>query len=404
MKASTPIFKILSAALLAAVVIYFAVQGYQYFSDPINTTLVYLSVEEETVDVNGYLIRDEETFRSDAGTLSHSLSEGERVGRNQTMAVAYPDSGALNRVEQLNALQLQLEQLSFSLVSYLDPDAALKLDSSITSDLLSLRRMVASGEYSRAEEEVASLKGAILKRDYTSASQEEIEAAIKDTETQISQLENSLNGNAITAPEGGIYSAACDGYESVLTPELLDELIPSTLDGVKPVESDSAANVGKLIYGDTWYYAANITDAQAEQLGGRSSVTLRLAKGLDEDMTMKVVSISRSENGKRTLLLSSDKYIAQTTQLRHQMGTLVLRTYEGLRMPSNALRVSEDGVTGVYCLLGVRAKFKPVQVVFQGDGYMLVKAVADDSESSMLRRGDQVIVTAAELYDGKVVG
>lgn len=404
MKASTPIFKILSAALLAAVVIYFAVQGYQYFSDPINTTLVYLSVEEETVDVNGYLIRDEETFRSDAGTLSHSLSEGERVGRNQTMAVAYPDSGALNRVEQLNALQLQLEQLSFSLVSYLDPDAALKLDSSITSDLLSLRRMVASGEYSRAEEEVASLKGAILKRDYTSASQEEIEAAIKDTETQISQLENSLNGTAITAPEGGIYSAACDGYESVLTPELLDELIPSTLDGVKPVESDSAANVGKLIYGDTWYYAANITDAQAEQLGGRSSVTLRLAKGLDEDMTMKVVSISRSENGKRTLLLSSDKYIAQTTQLRHQMGTLVLRTYEGLRMPSNALRVSEDGVTGVYCLLGVRAKFKPVQVVFQGDGYMLVKAVADDSESSMLRRGDQVIVTAAELYDGKVVG
>ena len=404
MKASTPIFKILSAALLAAVVIYFAVQGYQYFSDPINTTLVYLSVEEETVDVNGYLIRDEETFRSDAGTLSHSLSEGERVGRNQTMAVAYPDSGALNRVEQLNALQLQLEQLSFSLVSYLDPDAALKLDSSITSDLLSLRRMVASGEYSRAEEEVASLKGAILKRDYTSASQEEIEAAIKDTETQISQLENSLNGTSITAPEGGIYSAACDGYESVLTPELLDELIPSTLDGVKPVESDSAANVGKLIYGDTWYYAANITDAQAEQLGGRSSVTLRLAKGLDEDMTMKVVSISRSENGKRTLLLSSDKYIARTTQLRHQMGTLVLRTYEGLRMPSNALRVSEDGVTGVYCLLGVRAKFKPVQVVFQGDGYMLVKAVADDSESSMLRRGDQVIVTAAELYDGKVVG
>lgn len=404
MKASTPIFKILSAALLAAVVIYFAVQGYQYFSDPINTTLVYLSVEEETVDVNGYLIRDEETFRSDAGTLSHSLSEGERVGRNQTMAVAYPDSGALNRVEQLNALQLQLEQLSFSLVSYLDPDAALKLDSSITSDLLSLRRMVASGEYSRAEEEVASLKGAILKRDYTSASQEEIEAAIKDTETQISQLENALNGTAITAPEGGIYSAACDGYESVLTPELLDELIPSTLDGVKPVESDSAANVGKLIYGDTWYYAANITDAQAEQLGGRSSVTLRLAKGLDEDMTMKVVSISRSENGKRTLLLSSDKYIARTTQLRHQMGTLVLRTYEGLRMPSNALRVSEDGVTGVYCLLGVRAKFKPVQVVFQGDGYMLVKAVADDSESSMLRRGDQVIVTAAELYDGKVVG
>ena len=53
MKASTPIFKILSIVLLAAVVVYFVVQGYRYVTDPINTTLVYASVEEVTVDING---------------------------------------------------------------------------------------------------------------------------------------------------------------------------------------------------------------------------------------------------------------------------------------------------------------------------------------------------------------
>ena len=116
MKASTPIFKILSIVLLAAVVVYFAVQGYRYVTDPINTTLVYASVEEVTVDINGYLVRDEETFHSDAGTLSHTLSEGERVGRNQVMATAYPDSGTLTRVERLETLELRLEQLSFSLI------------------------------------------------------------------------------------------------------------------------------------------------------------------------------------------------------------------------------------------------------------------------------------------------
>ena len=42
---STPIFKILSAVILTAVVVYFAVQAYRYFSDPINTTLVYTSTE-----------------------------------------------------------------------------------------------------------------------------------------------------------------------------------------------------------------------------------------------------------------------------------------------------------------------------------------------------------------------
>ena len=404
MKAATPIFKLLSVVMLAAVVIYFTVQAYRYFSDPINTTPVYASAEEVVLEVNGYLIRDEETFHSSAGTLGHALSEGERVGKGQTMATAYSDGGALTRVERLEALKLRQEQLSFSLVSYLDPDAALKLDASINTDILSLRQSVAGGEYSGAEEELSSLKGAILKRDFTSVSQEEIEADIKETEQEISQLEKSLGGTAITAPESGIYSAACDGYETVLTPELLDEdLTPSKLSGIRPV-SNTEANVGKLIYGDTWYYAANITDAQAEALTGRSTVTLRFAKGLTMDLKMTLVRISRSENGQRTLLLKSDKYIAQTTLLRHQAATLLLQTYEGLRVPSNALRVSDDGVAGVYCVLGVRAKFKPVKVVYQGEGYALVTAASAAEDSSLLRQGDQVIVTAAELYDGKVIG
>ena len=404
MKATTSIFKILSVAILVAAVVYFGVQTYRYLTDPINTTVVYASSEESVMEVNGYLIREEETFHSDAGTLGHALSEGERVGKGQTMAVAYADSGALTRVERLEALKLKKEQLSFSLVSYLDPDAALKLDSSINSDILSLRRSVAGGEYGNTEEQLASLKGAILKRDYTSATQEEIEAGIKATEEEIGEMERSLNGRAITAPQSGIYSAACDGYESVLTMDFLtDDLTPGKLGRVRPRSSDNA-NVGKLIYGDAWYYAANITDEQAQQLEGRSTVTLRFAKGLAMDLKMTVVSLSRSENGQRTLVLRSDKYLAQTTLLRHQAATLVLRTYEGLRLPSNALRVNEEGVSGVYCVLGVRAKFKPVRVVYQGEGYALVEAASAVEDSTLLRQGDQVIVTTAQLYDGKVIG
>ena len=307
-------------------------------------------------------------------------------------------------MEQLDALKLRLEQLSFALVSYLDPDAALKLDSSINSGILSLRQAISDGEYSGADEELSALKSAVLKRDYSSASQEEIEADIQETEGAIQELTASLRGQAITAPKSGIYSAACDGYETVLTPDFLqDDLSPSKLSSVKPISSDSA-NVGKLIYSDTWYYAANITEAQAEQLSGRSTVTLRFAKGLNTELRMTIDSISRSENGQRTLVLRSEKYLAQTTLMRHQAATLVLRTYEGLRLPANALRVSDEGVTGVYCLLGVRAKFKPVAVIYQGDGYALVEAASAQEDSSMLRQGDQVIVTTAALYDGKVIG
>ena len=404
MKKTSPLMKILPIAVLAAVLIYFAVQLYNYLSDPVTTTLVTEGQAEDTIPLNGWMVRDEEPLAAQNGTISRVRQEGEHVGVGQILARVYANDGALQTVSQIETLQLQLQQLQFALISYLDPDAALKLDSTINSGILTLRQSIAGGEYSGADEEVSALKSAVLKRDFTSSSQEEIEAEIKATEQSISDLESSLNGTAITAPEAGIYSAACDGYESVLTLDFLkDDLTYSKLNSVKPVSSDSA-NVGKLIYGDTWYYAASITDAQAEQLEGRSTVTVRFAKGLNIDLRMTIDSISRSENGHRVLLLHSEKYIAQTTLMRHQSATLVLRTYEGLRLPSNALRVNEEGVTGVYCRLGVRAKFKPVKVVYQGDGYVLTEAVSAEDGSSMLRQGDEVIVTSADLSDGKVIG
>lgn len=48
------------------------------------------------------------------------------------------------------------------------------------------------------------------------------------------------------------------------------------------------------------------------------------------------------------------------------------------------------------------ARFKPVKVVYSGDDYALV-AADSEKESLRLRSGDEVIITANHLYDGKVV-
>ena len=75
---------------------------------------------------------------------------------------------------------------------------------------------------------------------------------------EIDSLQAGLTGAAnITAPGRGPTSAVCDGYESVLTPAGLGDLTPSALD--KLAARENTANVGKLIYGNTWYYAAAVT-------------------------------------------------------------------------------------------------------------------------------------------------
>lgn len=401
MKQSIPLFRILSMALLAGVLLFFSVQLYQYFSDPLTISPVYAARTEETITADGWIVRDEEVFHAE-GSLIHYFSEGERVGVGQILATAYSSSGALETVRKLEDCELRLEQLEFALSSYLDPDAALKLDGDITESLLTLRGDLAEGDYTTASENISRLKSNILKRSHSYSSAPEIQAAINAVEDEMWSLRNSLSGATnLWAQRGGTYSAVCDGYETVLRPDMLTQLSPAMLRSIKP--QSAPADVGKLIYGDTWYYAVNLSEDEVARLGDSGVATLRMSKGLEKEITVRIQSVSAVENGKQTVVFSCDKYLAQVTQLRHQSADLVLETYSGLHIPANALRMDKQGRTGVYCLVGFIAEFKPVDVVYQGDGYTLVCADEEATGGRILRAGDEVIVTTADLYDGKIV-
>ena len=402
MKKISPLMRILPFAVLAAVLVYFAVQLYNYLSDPVTTTLVTEGQAEDTIALNGWLVRDEEVLPAQSGTLSRVQQEGQRVGVGQVLAMVYANDSALQTVSQIETLELQLQQLQFALTSYLDPDAALKLDTSITGNILTLRQSLTGGDYTAAESDIAQLKAAVLKRDHPYTSQEEIQTEIKSVEGQISSLKASLSGAAaVTAKAAGTYSAVCDGYETVLTTTFLETVTPGALARLQPAGEQSS--MGKLIYGDSWYYVVTLTEEQAAYLKGQGSVTLRFAKGFDQNIRMQVEAVSEPENGQAAVTLSCRRYLAQTTLLRHQAADVILRTYEGLRVPSNALRVSEEGVTGVYCLDGVTASFRPVAVLYQGQGYALVRPADGTSDTRTLRVGDEVIATAGQLHDGKVI-
>lgn len=404
MKSTSSMFRILSIAVLCAVALYFGIQIYTYLNDPLANTVVYPAQAEDSVQADGMIIRDEENFHLGSGILVHQLREGERVGTNQVIATAYNSAGALDTVKAIEEKELQLEQLEFALHSYLDPDAALKLDGAINDSLLTLRSDVADGNYTTASENISNLKGNILKRSHSYSSGTEIQKEITSVQKEIRKLKGSLSdATVVKAERSGTYSAVCDGYESVLTPDFLEGLLPSKLKSVRP--GNDEGDVGKLVYGDTWYYAANLSEEEAALFHKGDSVTLRFAKGLELDAPARVYSISPAENGQCTVVWSSTAYMSQVAQLRSIQAEVIRHSYHGLRVPATALRLDENqkGQGGVYCLVGMKARFKPVDVVYNGDGYTLVRASEDATGSDVLRAGDEVIVTASELYDGKVV-
>lgn len=398
---STPIFKILSLAVLVAVVTLLGIEGYRYFHRSVSVSVAYTGQVTDSLSVTGWVVRQETPLPDTSGTLLRQVQEGEKVHAGQTVAMAYASKSALEVVSRLEDTELKLQQLQFARSSFLDSDAALKVDSDISDSILRLHIATADGDYATATQEMSAMKTAVLKRSYSYESLEQIDQAIAQTRSDISSLQNQLSGaTSVKTAVAGVYSGSTDGSEKALTPDFLTDVTPARLDALST--GSAVKSAGKIITDNTWYFAANIPAQQARELQVGQEVTLRLSKGLQQDTPAYVQSISAEEDGQVAVVLSCTRYISQVTLLRHQQGEILLREYKGLRVPSAALRMDEDGSLQLFCRLGAYVYSKPVDLVYRGDGFCLVRSAQGAADERILRQGDLVISTARALTDGMI--
>ena len=342
------------------------------------------------------------------------------------MASVYADQSSLDRQTEIGALEARIEQLQYAQDAAGSSEVSRKLDSQIMQNILEYRKCLAEDRLAKAENCGGQLRALVLKRDYTYSENEDFSGQIQELQGRLKELKAQTAGSVqtITAPASGLYSAVVDGYETVLTPESLTDMTPSKLNTVR-ADSAVSSGVGKLILGDSWYYAAVMSAADAEELkeeadalqGGGKSLILRFAKNVERDLPVTVSHIGPEENGRCVVVFEGKTYLSQLTLLRQQSAQVIWDSAEGIRVPKEALRIdtrtteNEDGtttesrVTGVYCVVGMEARFKPVEVLYNGSSFLLVRANAPaDKEKLRLRPGDEVIITANDLYDGKVIG
>jgi len=416
MKQSSLGTKLFMVILTLGVLTYFGIQGYRYFSDPLTTTMAYAYEVEEGVELSGYVVRREQVLTDDTGGLLRlQRSEGQRVSVGGNVATVYADQASLDRQNEIQSLQSRIEQLQYAQAASLDSEASLKLDSQITQTILDYRRGLASGRMQEAEKQGSELRSLILKRDYTYSDTQDLTGQIEALKAEVKTLQSQSEGSVrrVNSPVSGLYSAVVDGYETVLTPEALAEMTPSQLKAVKK-DSAVASKVGKVILGDYWYYVAAMKTEEAEMLSEAESLALQFAKSVERELEVTVESIGPEENGKVVVVLRGSSYLQELTLLRAQSAKIVCKTYSGIRVPKEALRAAhtlqnEDGTyttndkLGLYCIVGMEARFKPVEVLYNGDGFILVQSLESNSEARRLRSGDTVIISAGDLFDGKVI-
>ncbi len=394
--------KLILWIFLAAVVCYFGYYIFRTIYAPLVTTTA-IEYEAGTGSyTTGFVVRDESVVSSRYDITNLVVAEGERVSRGQILATGYLNADAQERQMQIESLENQLEQLQYAASYSNDAAGQALLDAEIQTQLINMSRNVARRDLNSARDSSAALKGLTLRRMSAMDDEDTLSERIEELQEQLSQLNtvSSIDTTVVTANRSGYFSGTVDGYETVLTVDVLGKLTVDSFNALSPLDVDKSA-VGKIMNGDTWYYVTVVPSGELEGMAVGDKVPITFTSQFYNSLSMTISRIGKDENGSRVLVLSCSYYMQDVTLLRQQSADVVFTSYTGLRVPKEAIRVNENAQAGVYVLEGNNAVWKSVNILYDnGESYVVE---LDKTSTAHLWPGDEIIVEAKNLYDGKVV-
>ncbi|MEA4955652.1 MAG: HlyD family efflux transporter periplasmic adaptor subunit [Pseudoflavonifractor sp.] len=407
MKQGTVLNRIVMLLFLAAILLYFGGAAWRSFREPYPTVQAYSYQVDDTAETTGYLVRQEQVLTGTGGVVRVLPAEGEKVAAGATVAMLYADQDSVERSNRLEALTAEAKQMSAAIAGTEEQG---QTGQGATETVAALRAAVEAGDFTHLESQTLTLRSAVYQQMQRYGSTEELSAALASTQQEIETLKTQTAQaiDRITVSQSGIFSGEVDGYEEILTPAMMESLTPTALDTLKDraVSTDPAA-LGKLITDNKWYFVCPLDEAVAGRLTEGGTVTARFSRDWSGEVKMTVERIGAPENGRTAVILSSCSFLSDVTLLRRQTVDLVFSNRSGIRVPTQAVRM-EEGVTGVYVQVGIKAEFKPVEILAQGEDYYLVQPKQEENaaaaqQKKALRAGDLIIVASREIWDGKVV-
>ena len=186
-----------------------------------------------------------------------------------------------------------------------------------------------------------------------------------------------------TADREGVISFYTDGYESVLTPDMLDTLTPADIrtvmsGGSLGEESSRLTNIYRLVDQDTWYVAI-LTDGRTWNPVLDQEYYLRFEGFEDLVYTAKVTRVQNIDNEVLAVFMVEDPI----GPLIYQRSGRVTLSSEltGLLVVSEAL-YNQNGQTGVWLYDVPEGTFVPVEVLSNDGNNALIQPLVENALQS----------------------
>ena len=412
-------FKTKYVALLAGLLIflYIGYQVYQVSYHPIKCVTAGLETVYDSITKDAVFIRDEDVITSSkVGTMVYNVKDGTRVEKGGVIANVFSSESEADSYAQLNSVEKQIAYYeNIVLQSNAGATSLEVIDANIQNDVNNYIRAVARGKTELADEYGATMIDDINNRKITIGESIDVNSVLNELYAKRKNLQANITGtDAVIAEQAGYFISSVSGAEGEVDYTKATELSVSNIENIikKKIDADEKNAVGKVIKSFDWYIALVVKDDEILGLEENSVVTVKFSQAEVDELKATVVAINQdSENAhKVAFILKLDNMDENIAKIRSGKVEIRFNQYEGLKIPNDALRAVsvKDKKTGkeltrkcVYVLSGNIVKKKYVEVVYNGEDFVLAKS--NTSQTGYVRLYDRVIIKGENLEDNKVV-
>lgn len=387
------IFLIILAAV-GATVFY----GVRYLKTPVSAETAVVVKYEEVVTGPAFVVRNETVHTAPSnGTFYAYAVDGNRVGKNRRIASVYEGTVNTDMLQELNNIDKKIEiaEVQSSTKQIETSDSA-----SEESKIADRRNDIIDAVYDGDIESISGYKDEIKNIRNGNSDDGDVSELDKLREKRTS-LESKI-GRArvdIFSNNSGVFVASVDGYEDKLVPSEIANLTVAEFDALGTPEKaigKTMVNIGdavcKVVSNDIWYAAVKIkADTLSKDYGAGSSVTVRFGSVPSSEVNAQIYSVSEEENGEVIVCIKCDKYLDGIFSERYCDTEIVLKSYQGFKVPIYAIRV-EDGQKGVEVEKGLETVFKPCEIVYTNEKEEFVIINSVEGASKQIEVSDRIVI------------
>ncbi len=410
---------ILLILLSLCVLTMFGTIFYHFLDTDYQTETAVAASAEQSVTFQGVYVRDEEVLSYNGnGSVCYNIPDGGRVGSKEAVASVYANDSAIEINQQIADLEEELEVLK-----RISNPGVLQMaqPTSLANQVSQYYNQIA---YYRDRGNLDALENA--KDDFRialSSYQMVINQGTTNYSEQISAIESKIASleaqqqrpvDTIISKHSAYFVSYADGYEDVFSIENLPQI---TKDDIKSVTDDATIKsdtiIGKTIASYGWYMLGIIDNTDLNlQVGDKATLYLSTSSA---STTVEISELRPGASPDETIVVIYCKNMTSDfVQHRIERVRLVKGEYDGIKVPRSAIRFRdlEESTTnvltgevtttmvnyrGVYVLDGEEVVFRKLDVIYEGDDYVLS---AVNQSGGYLLLYDSIIVEGIDASGG----